>query len=341
MGNTASGEEGRHRLGYHVLKVKDDSPALRAGIRPFFDYITAINGVRLNVEGLEYQIHEILAANEDKAVTLDVYSTKEQEGRRIEMVATRKWGDGTGGLLGCSIRFCMFDAANDVVWHVLDVAHGSPAETAGLCAHSDYVIGTPYGIMRGEGDLYDLVEDNIGEPLRLYVYNSDMDNVREIVIVPNEVWGGEGLLGCDVGYGYLHRLPRGSHLRRDTDSSPRRTPSLPYPPTQPAVEPSYTRNTMPSSFFSEQPPNIVAPMPRPPRSPSWLNPGVALEGAIAQSQAPTGTRVEEDLPPLRFGRGERPDAEDEPESEDEFVPGRQHDVLMDAGFGKALGVSSS
>lgn len=55
--------------------------------------------------------------------------------------------------------------------------------------------------MRGEGDLYDLVEDNIGEPLRLYVYNSDMDNVREIVIVPNEVWGGEGLLGCDVGYG--------------------------------------------------------------------------------------------------------------------------------------------
>lgn len=35
------------------------------------------------------------------------------------MVATRKWGDGTGGLLGCSIRFCMFDAANDVVWHVL------------------------------------------------------------------------------------------------------------------------------------------------------------------------------------------------------------------------------
>jgi hypothetical protein len=81
-------------------------------------------------------------------------------------------------------------------------------------------------------------------------------------------------------------------------------------------------------------------MPRPPRSPSWLNPGVALEGAIAQSQAPTGAGVEEDQPPLRFGRGERPDAEDEPESEDEFVPGRQRDVLMDASFGKAL-VSSS
>lgn len=94
---------------------------------------------------------------------------------------------------------------------------------------------------------------------------------------------------------------------------------------------------MPSSFFSGQPPNIVAPMPRPPRSPSWLNPGVALEDAIAQA---AGTRDGEDLPPLRFGRGERPDAEDEPESEDEFVPGRQREVRMD-GSGNALGVSSS
>ena len=59
------------------------------------------------------------------------------------------------------------------------MAQGSPAEKAGLCAHSDYVIGTPYGIMRGEGDLYDLVEDNIGEPLRLHVYNSETDHVRE------------------------------------------------------------------------------------------------------------------------------------------------------------------
>ncbi|KAF9359151.1 Golgi reassembly-stacking protein 2 [Mortierella sp. AD094] len=199
MGNTTSGEEGRHRLGYHVLRVKDDSPAYRAGIRPFFDYIVAINGVRLNTESTYLQDQMLI--NEDKPVMLDIYSTREQAGRRVEMIPTKNWGDGKGGLIGCSIRFCMFDAVNDVVWHILDVAHGSPAEKAGLCAHTDYVIGTPYGIMRGEGDLYDLVEDNIGEPLRLHVYNSEMDHVREIVIIPNEEWGGDGLLGCDVGYG--------------------------------------------------------------------------------------------------------------------------------------------
>ncbi|KAG0346657.1 hypothetical protein BG004_001151 [Podila humilis] len=96
--------------------------------------------------------------------------------------------------------------------------------------------------MRGEGDLYDLVEDNIGEPLRLYIYNSDMDNVREVVIVPNEAWGGEGLLGCDN-----------------------------------AMSPSKS------------------------------------EGDDERDFPP--------LTPLRFGRGERPDAEDEAESEDEFVSG--------------------
>ncbi|KAF9915704.1 Golgi reassembly-stacking protein 2 [Lobosporangium transversale] len=326
MGNTTSGEEGRHRLGYHVLRVKEGSPAFKAGIRPFFDYIVAINGVRLNTESTYLQ--EQMQANEGRPVMLDVYSTREQAGRRVEMIPTRNWGDGKGGLIGCSIRFCMFDAANDVVWHILDVAHGSPAEKAGLCAHTDYVIGTPYGIMRGEGDLYDLIEDNIGEPLRLHVYNSETDHVREIVIIPNEEWGGEGLLGCDVGYGYLHRLPRqGSIIHHGAGGSPRRTPSLPYPPSQEMVLDNSYRNTMPASFQSgEQSLDIVAPTPRPPHSPPWLNPGAVLEGSLQSTVAKAATGEEHEqageqgLPPLRFGRGERPDAEDEPESEDEFVP---------------------
>jgi len=34
--------------------------------------------------------------------------------------------------------------------------------------------------MRSEGDLYDLIEDNVGEPLRLHVYNTETDHVREV-----------------------------------------------------------------------------------------------------------------------------------------------------------------
>jgi len=26
-------------------------------------------------------------------------------------------------------------------------------------------------------------------------------------LTPNSAWGGEGSLGCGIGYGYLHRIP--------------------------------------------------------------------------------------------------------------------------------------
>jgi hypothetical protein len=39
------------------------------------------------------------------------------------------------------------------------------------------------------------------------VYNFELDNVREVLLTPNSAWGGEGSLGCGIGYGYLHRIP--------------------------------------------------------------------------------------------------------------------------------------
>lgn len=29
----------------------------------------------------------------------------------------------------------------------------------------------------------------------------------QVSLTPNSAWGGEGCLGCDIGYGYLHRIP--------------------------------------------------------------------------------------------------------------------------------------
>merc|ERR1712032_601498 len=55
----------------------------------------------------------------------------------------------------------------------------SPAEMAGLRQYSDYIIG------------------------------ADSVHCREVSITPNGAWGGEGSLGCGIGYGYLHRIPTG------------------------------------------------------------------------------------------------------------------------------------
>lgn len=61
--------------------------------------------------------------------------------------------------------------------------------------------------MHGESGLGELVEDHIGRPLRLYVYNNEYDVTREVTIHPSREWGGDGALGCVLGYGALHRLP--------------------------------------------------------------------------------------------------------------------------------------
>ena len=40
-----------------------------------------------------------------------------------------------------------------------------------------------------------------------YIYNMESEEVREVTITPNRNWGGQGLLGCDVSFGYLNKIP--------------------------------------------------------------------------------------------------------------------------------------
>lgn len=108
--------------------------------------------------------------------------------------------------LGLSLQWTPLALAANI-WHVLDVAGNSPADQAGLLPYSDYILGSPEGILYGEGGLSELVDDYLARPLRLYVYNNEYDVTREVTIQPSRDWGGEGALGCVLGYGALHRLP--------------------------------------------------------------------------------------------------------------------------------------
>lgn len=108
--------------------------------------------------------------------------------------------------LGLSLQYAPIALAANI-WHVLDVAANSPADHASLLPYSDYILGSPEGALHGEGALGELVEDFIGRPLRLYVYNNEYNVTREVTIEPSRGWGGEGALGCVLGYGALHRLP--------------------------------------------------------------------------------------------------------------------------------------
>lgn len=204
MGGSVSTEiPGGGTEGYHVLRVQDSSPGQAAGLEAFFDFIVAIGNTRLNKDN--ETLKELLKANVEKPVKMTVYSSKTQGVREVTIVPSHSWGG--QGLLGVSIRFCSFEGANENVWHILEVQPNSPADLAGLKSDTDYVIGAD-SVLHESEDLFTLIESHEGKPLKLYVYNSETDSCREVTITPNGAWGGQGSLGCNIGYGYLHRIPK-------------------------------------------------------------------------------------------------------------------------------------
>jgi len=188
--------------GYHVLRVQEGSPGHKAGLQAFFDFIVCVGSTRLNQDNESFK--DLLKNSVETPIKLSVYSSKSQLVREVDLTPSHNWGG--QGLLGVSIRFCSFEGANENVWHILDVEPDSPASLAGLLSNTDYIIGAD-SILNESEDLFTLIESFEGKPLKLYVYNLESDICREVTITPNSLWGGEGSLGCGVGYGYLHRIP--------------------------------------------------------------------------------------------------------------------------------------
>lgn len=62
-------------------------------------------------------LKELLKANVERAVKMEVYSTKTTRVRELDVVPSNMWGG--QGLLGASVRFCSYQGANENVWHVL------------------------------------------------------------------------------------------------------------------------------------------------------------------------------------------------------------------------------
>lgn len=162
----------------------------------------AIGNTRLDQDN--DTLKELLKINLEKEVRMTVFSSKTQQIRIVNITPSAAWGG--QGLLGVSIRFCSFEGANENVWHILEVHPSSPAELAGLRSFSDYIIGAD-SILHESEDLFSLIETHEGKQLKMYVYNADEDSCRELIITPNLRWGGEGSLGCGIGFGYLHRIP--------------------------------------------------------------------------------------------------------------------------------------
>lgn len=110
-------------------------------------------------------------------------------------------------MLGVTIKFDSYRDAEEQILHVLEVETNSPAEIAGLQPFKDYILGTAERAFLDADSLSQELLSNLDKPVEFYVYNSDTDEVRMVIIMPTEDWGGEGVLGANVAFGFLHVLP--------------------------------------------------------------------------------------------------------------------------------------
>ncbi|XP_040023610.2 Golgi reassembly-stacking protein 1 isoform X1 [Gasterosteus aculeatus] len=273
--------DGGTHSGYHVHGLQEESPARRAGLEPFFDFILSIGNTRLNKES--DLLKDLLKANVEKAVKLEVFNSKSQRVRELEVIPSNMWGG--QGLLGASVRFCSFEGANENVWHVLDVEANSPAALAGLIDHDDFIVGADQ-VLQDSEDFFSLIEANEGKPLKLLVYNTQTDHCREVVVTPNGAWGGEGSLGCGIGYGYLHRIP-----------------TRPAPPQSTGTDDG---EELVASGHAEQVPPSAAGRPSAVREID-LNP---MEGAVQDMRAPSSTQPAVDLDISSGSKAVTPDVSD-------------------------------
>jgi len=172
---------------------------------------------------------EILASAKNvKQITFDVWSAK---GGIVRLISVPLAESSTSlESIGLTLQSQHLNTAT-YVWRILATHPGSPGFQAQLIPYSDYVIGCdsisdehPHGkgllssggetlLSRTIQNYYNhnytqSLEDCV--PITLYVYNHDYDILRPVTVNLSRSWGqgqNRGILGCDVGYGLLHRIP--------------------------------------------------------------------------------------------------------------------------------------
>lgn len=215
--------DGIETLGYRVLGVQPNSPASAAGLVSFLDFLVGVNGEMLMgsgeglQEGDEYEdidFPALLQENNGKELELLVHNIKSNSQRLVKITPSSEWGG--AGLLGVTIRLDDYGGADERLIRVLSVEHNSPGAIAGLVPMTDYLLGTTSTSFESDSALAEVLMVHSDRIVEIYVYSYETDLVRVVTLMPTLTWGGRGLLGAEIGTGYLHGFPKSC---RNTDGA--------------------------------------------------------------------------------------------------------------------------
>lgn len=246
MGLTPSKETSK-KVGYQVTDVQKGSPSQMAGLVPIFDFIISTTGSAKDIisfatsalssssssssepsssdlpketndieefgssSSLAYyyfdhdgpEFVEMMRMSAGKEVVLQVWNSMTETVRDVTVVPQLI---GDSGYAGVSVRFTSYENAKSLVWHVLEVFPDSPAEKAGFESQNDYIVGSPAVLLKSCNDLFLFFKQSIDKSIPLYVFNSNTKSLRIAYIAPS-TWAGDGIIGCDIGFGIIHQVP--------------------------------------------------------------------------------------------------------------------------------------
>ena len=84
---------------------------------------------------------------------------------------------------------------------------GSPAQEADLEPFRDFILGTKEMTFEDINSFAKYISVNQNQAVNLYIYNIDLEQVRIATVTPRDNWSGQGLIGADISFGYLNKLP--------------------------------------------------------------------------------------------------------------------------------------
>nr|XP_054339481.1 Golgi reassembly-stacking protein 1 isoform X7 [Pongo pygmaeus] len=243
-------------------------------------------------------------------------------------------------------------------FHLHGVQENSPAQQAGLEPYFDFIITIGHSRLNKENDtLKALLKANVEKPVKLEVFNMKTMRVREVEVVPSNMWGGQGLLGASVRFCSFRRASEQVwHVLDVEPSSPAALAGLrPYtdyvvgsdqilqePPSyhkQPPGTPPPSASPPGAPPPDAPPPDALPPGPTPEDSPSLETGSRQSDYMEALLQAP-GSSMEDPLPGPGSPSHSAPDPDGLPHlMETPLQPPPPVQRVMDPGFLDVSGIS--
>lgn len=71
----------------------------------------------------------------------------------------------------------------------------------------DFILGTKEMTFVDLNSFAKYIKVNQNQSIQLFVYNVDLEYVRCTAMTPRDNWSGQGLIGADISFGFLNKLP--------------------------------------------------------------------------------------------------------------------------------------